>query len=353
MKRGDSLHHKLLRAHEPYILTGTASATFEGLVASGQIDGELTEAEPRPITTDSKRVLVFFMGETGDAAATKPAIAASHYRLRLDFVTAQGDECLLDSFATFQYPITLRQAAVYDAWIEFDARARIKADITDAFGAAIGLVPADIAESSLAPGHVGLDNPVQSMCDDTGRPKVAIRIYSDSHYRSWQTYNAMITMTELATAGYDCYVIGDAKQRIIFVDGEGGPEVRLWNHPNHPGIYDASGLFATVDEQVAFLRGMDVVIAPDGGVLQIACALRKPTLGLFGPTLGASRAKYAPTLSWIDGQTPDQCAPCWCGGDRPPCSVKWCHAIGGIEPLKIVEQVDEMLVKDAVKGAVT
>ena len=124
----------MLRAHEPYIFTGTAALTFEGLVATGQIQGEIAEVEPRPMTADAEKVLVFFMGEVGDAAATLAAASAFYRRhnARLDFVTAQGDECLLNAQATFEYPITLRQAEFYDAWIEFDSRARIESEMTDA-----------------------------------------------------------------------------------------------------------------------------------------------------------------------------------------------------------------------------
>ncbi len=343
-KTGDVLTQRLLRRGEPYLVNDSTAGMLEPLIRAGNVKGTLAFAEARPITADTERRLVFFAGEIGDSLCAGRAcslLLETHGpHGRPAFVTTNWDRRLFPSQPVFQYPITLRQAEYYDGWVEFDARAYRDSNIDDAFAKA--LVPA----SGVAQGDqqivkpialpLGISNAVFSMCADTGRPRIGVRIHADSHYHSWNAAMACVTMAGLNEAGFDCYVLGDGRHRIAFK--EDGKDVLLWGEN---GIYDTCGLFGSVDEYVAFMSGMDLVIAPDSGTLHIACALGLPTLGIFGPTRGEVRSKYNPTLRWIDAEM--DCAPCWCVGDRPPCEGKNCEAMLKIEPEQIVETAKEII----------
>lgn len=337
-QRGDSLVHRLLRAGEPYLLTEDAALKFEELIRNGIIEGSMIEAEPRPLTVDTERALVFFLGEVGDAVcagSSLPSAFCAHAEpTAIGFVTANADWSLFpfSRSAIFEYPITLRQAESYDAWIEYDSRAKPDQELPETFASAVGLKATEPVWTMPIP---SLQEAVSHIPAETGRPKIGVSMYCGSHYRSWQAAHACIVMAGLIEAGFDCYIVGNAARRLRFKkDGE---EQRKWGD----GMYDASGLFPTVEEQVAFLSWMDGVIAPDGGTLQIACALGKPTLGLFGPTRGECRSKYASTLRWLNAEK--DCSPCWCVGGRPPCEAKWCEAITDMEPEAIANLGKTML----------
>lgn len=345
VRRNDALLHRVLRTGEAYLVTEASASTFEQRIRSGLTAATLTEPGPPPFTFVPERVLVFFSGEVGDAVCVEPALRRRAARNEgpgsIDFVTANADACLFPpECAVFEYPITVRQAGWYDSWVEFDARRDVFTDPCEAFGNALGLEVVGPLQLAGANRYRRFLEPLESLLVETGRPRVAVNIYCDSHYRSWRGDHACATMGKLVEAGFDCYIIGNAKRKLVFQMPD-GRMTDLWVG----GIYDASGLFGNVEELVAFLWSMDAVIAPDGGILQLACAMSKPTVGLFGPTRGEHRKKYAPYLRPLDGEK--DCAPCWCVGDRPPCEGEWCEAMTAFEPERIVETVQEML---AAKG---
>lgn len=339
LQRGDSVVHRLLRPEEAYLLSESVAARVDELLRDGLLNGVLAEAEERPPTEKTERILVIPQGEPGDVICVRPAYAwwmeqKKSCLTEIAFVPTMGDECLLPALSSpiFDFPITLRQAERYDAWLEVDTRAEPHREIPEVFAEAIGLEATEplwfLQNPTMAPAF-------EALLAETERPRIGVVIYSASHYRSWQAAHACITMAGLVETGCDCYMIGDSTKRVRFKKGD--EEQRLWGD----GMYDLHGLLPTMQEKVAFLSHMDVVIAPDCGLLQVACALGKPTVGLFGPTAGEFRTKYAPTLKVI--QAEKSCSPCWCVGDRPPCECKWCQAITDLEPETIVETVKTIL----------
>ena len=328
LQQPDHLVHRLLRVGEPYLVSEASARLYRQRMEVGDVRLLLREAEARPVSATSERTLVFFSGEVGDAAAIGRGL---HPGDAVDFVTAIGDECLLDTGAVFQYPVPLRLADQYDTWVEFDARAADGVEIPEAFAKAIGKTFPEEGPTwdTTPPVHLLLADALYRLLPQNGRPLVGVSMKSASHYRSWPTLHAYHTMCGLAQAGYDCCIIGGTAERVIFkVDGQ---TKDLWGE----GLYDLSGLCANLPEVIALLSLMEVVVAPDNGMLQLACALGKPTVGVFGPTWGECRSKYAPTLTWVNGE--GECSPCWCKGDRPPCESTWCDAIGRIPPEEIIE----------------
>lgn len=338
LQRGDAVVHRLLRSDEPYLLTEAAAIRVDERIRQGTMSGSLEPAESRPMTKKSQRVLVFFGGEPGDAVTTQP-VFSYHMQHRdklpqqFGIVPAHADWSLLPfcGYPVFDYPITLKQADCFDAWVEFEPRESDTLDMVDAFSQAVGIKAEEPMWKVPIP---ALQEATSWMLADTGRPRIGVVIYAGSHYRSWQAAHACIVMAGLVEAGFDCYMIGDGSRRLRFKQGD--EEQHLWGD----GMYDAHGLLPTMEEKVAFLANMNLVIAPDCGLLQVACSLQLPTLGLFGPTRGEARSKYAPTLKWMNSEK--DCSPCWCAGDRPPCEAGWCEAITDIEPEDIVETAKTM-----------
>ena len=333
LQNADHFAYRMLRNGEPYLLYGGTESLVSGWLRNGMVAGTIEdlceEDEKRVCATPRGDTLVFWSGEVGDEVAVL-------LDQRLAFVSQHGDHFVFDGWrAVFDSPVTLRQARVFESWMEFNARANPQVSVPEAVESAFGSVCPEGEFGYTVP---SITEAVAGLSVDAGRPKIAVSIYCDSHYRSWNVLYALQAMRALAEAGFDCYIIGNATRAPKFTNAE-GEEVRLWGD----GIYDLCGCLSTVEEQVAFLASMDAVIAPDGGLLQLACAMQKPTIGLFGPTRGEGMQKYAPTLRCLSGTLEDGCAPCWCANDRPPCECKWCYAMCAISEEEIVETAKDIL----------
>ena len=342
LQRTDATVHRLLRDGEPYLLHGHAEALFDQYLRQGHIKGTMEAVEPRKITPDSRRVLTFWTGEMGDAVCHDLAAfrwgEVHDFDTEFGFVTVGGEQPLFEYRTTFEYPIPLRLACGYDAWVEFNAREHLHVEIIDAYATALGLDADCPGTLDALTEDEALARALLPIIANPDRPKVAVRLYCDSHYRSWVLTTAYAVMRGLAADGIDCYIIDSAQRRPVFNDAEGN-EQRLFGD----GIYDLCGLLQTCEEQASFLSHMDAVVCPDGGLMQLALALEKPTLCLFGPTRGEARCKYAPTLRWINGDHQRGCAPCWTNNDHPPCEGRFCGAICNITPEQVIEEVKDML----------
>ncbi|HTY98781.1 MAG TPA: glycosyltransferase family 9 protein [Rhodocyclaceae bacterium] len=74
-------------------------------------------------------------------------------------------------------------------------------------------------------------------------------------------------------------------------------------------IYVAAGRLSLA-ESAACLAGADAVVAPDTGILHLAAALDRPTLGLFSPTRAALVGQRAPHAEAKVIEKPPTCDPC-------------------------------------------
>lgn len=336
MRTGDVLTNRLLREGEPYLVNQGTAASLEQLIRSGNVSGRLNDVEPRPVTGNPTRTLVFWSGEVGDALCAAPLGWTDGDVM--DYVTLNHDRVLFpEASVVFQYPITLRLAEWYTAWVEFDARADQSCCPSVAFSKLLGsrrsalwnMPLLDVVAKYARRTDALLGGPAAR---SSGRRRVGIRINADSHYRSWNPAMACVTMVGLVEAGYDCYVIGDNQHRLqLKRDGE---VVRMWGEGTC-GMYDTCGLFASVEEYVSLVSMMNVVVTPDCGTLHIANALGVPVVGLFGPTSGESTS----ALSLSSGK---DCSPCFCAGDHAPCEGRTCEAMLQIQPEQIVEAVKQV-----------
>lgn len=346
--RSEYMSHRSLRPHEPYLVDDTIAAMLERIAESGQAYGTFSEIVPRELVRSTKRLLILCPGGIGDLLCMKTCLGhlPTWYPniSEVGFVSLQADRQIFKDgvhlpfgLHLFDYPVTMRQAEYYDAWVAFGSQERqsLRKDLIVSFSEQLGMMPPaqfEIVEIRPDPAVVKALR-AYIMSD---RPCVAVQIHSAAHYRSWHTGAAFITMNGLVEAGYDCYIIGSSKQRAIFRDEE-GVEQTVWGD----GIYDMCGLFTTSEEMIAFTELMDGVIAPDSSMLHIGGMLGKPTLGLFGLTGEESRTKYYPTLRTLQGEA--DCSPCWCITENPTCGHKNCLAMMDIDPIEIVATMVEML----------
>lgn len=337
VQRGDSLLHRILKKGESYLLTDAAGEQWEGLICSGLASGSVVPIEARPPNANATRMLFFFDGDIGDALVVRPSIAETLVKRsekEFGFVTPNGDWSLFpfSGCPVFEFPVTLRQAETFDVWAEFNFRQQGDVDPVVAFGTIVGLKPKEPIWTLAVP---ALERAVGRLLPQTGRPRVGLCLRTRSHYRSWYGQHASVVAAGLVEAGFDCYFLGPLNQRLEF--RKEGEENVLWGD----GLYDLQGRFATVEEHVACLANMDVVVAPDGGDLLIACALQKPTVGLFWCACGERYLPYAPTLTCLNARR--ECSPCWCNGDKTPCEEAYCLAVSTIDPEDVVNAVTQKM----------
>lgn len=342
--RSEHMSHRVLVPREEYLVDDTIAHMLDRLVAEGQCSGEFRDAADRPLDVGTKRLLILCPGGIGDLICMKACLQELHkWYPNLDevgFVSSDADrQIFLDGaeygfeLSVIEYPVTLRQAGYYGAWLAFGSQQleSLRQDITVSFSAQLGMQPPE-SSAHVRP-NVAVRNRLKAHLNPVdGRYKVGVQIQSASHYRSWHSGAAFVAMSGLAKGGCDCYILGSSKQRIIYRD-EDGVEQPVWGD----GIYDMSGVLTSSEEMIAFASLMDCIVAPDSGFLHIGGALRKPTFGLFGLSDGCSRTRYYPTLTVLQGEA--ECSPCWCISEIPTCGYPNCIAIMEIDPATVVDAV--------------
>lgn len=77
-------------------------------------------------------------------------------------------------------------------------------------------------------------------------------------------------------------------------------------------IEDAVGIFSyPIGFVMALISKMDLVVSVDTGVIQVAGALDRPLIGLFGVTAPERYMSYFNNVSWIHKQDKFACSPCY------------------------------------------
>jgi heptosyltransferase-2 len=95
----------------------------------------------------------------------------------------------------------------------------------------------------------------------------------------------------------------------------------------------------TLRELAALIHHLDLLITNDSSPLHIAVALKKPVVGLFGPT--AARALFPGGPNRVALQSPAACSPCYAFGRFPGCSAPTCMAAITVE--SVTQAVEALL----------
>ena len=73
-------------------------------------------------------------------------------------------------------------------------------------------------------------------------------------------------------------------------------------------------------EMPAAISPYSMAVAPDSSFIHLAAALRRPAVGLFGPTDGAVRTSDYPDVRFLDVRRDLRCVPCW-RNEEIPCAL--------------------------------
>jgi Glycosyltransferase family 9 (heptosyltransferase) len=347
---GSVLSYHMLESGEPYLV----NALIAELLLQSSPDSKIEDPPEKPLHKEIQSMMIMFPGGLGDILSMKSCleymILGRHlcypYLNNIGFVSSYEDRELLldnstlrDCVAVFDYPIALRRAEQYDAWVSFGAMERqsIEKELQDSFAEVLG-IDSPKSPASLTPNPV-IKKALRGYIKDTGRIRVGMQIYSAAHYRTWHPANAIMTAIGLTELGCDVYIIGGPSQKLQFTENgvqAGPPE----------NVIDTSGQLKNNEELVGFCSLMDFAITADTALLHIAGCLRLPGLGLFGLTDGAKRTSYYPTISYINGTgCPD--APCWSVAEHPLCAVEsrepFCRAMMNFDPHELVDRCEQIM----------
>jgi ADP-heptose:LPS heptosyltransferase len=106
-------------------------------------------------------------------------------------------------------------------------------------------------------------------------------------------------------------------------------------------------------EAAALASGCRALVAPDSSFIHLAAALRRPVVGLYGPTDGAVRTSDYPGVRFLDARRDLRCVPCW-RNEEIPCALTGMRAsvcLGEIGPLSVVAALEDLLSRTREAGA--
>jgi hypothetical protein len=106
-------------------------------------------------------------------------------------------------------------------------------------------------------------------------------------------------------------------------------------------------------EAAALASGCRALVAPDSSFIHLAAALRRPAVGLFGPTDGAVRTSDYPDVRFLDVRRDLRCVPCW-RNEEIPCALTGMRAsvcLGEIGPLSVAAALEDLLSRTREAGA--
>lgn len=321
-----------------YVMTEQILLKIADDTASQQTPPKLTtvKLDNRPITADTKRLLVYFPGGIGDVISLKPVLQQFRKQrpdVELAVVSTLADQCLIGDVCTlWDYPVTEAVANYYDAWVniaEMD-KVSIGQELQETFADYLGV------ENPMSKPELATDDRVVSALAsylvDPEMPQIAVHLNSASHFRSIPHLLGAKVMFLLIERGCRCYVVGGVGDSITWVGPKQCPE----------GITDMTFFLEPLEHYMAFLRHMDVVLTCDTGAMHIAGALDVPTLALFGMTRGDQRTSFYPSIQYIQGEA--DCGPCENIDKDPPCTGNpVCMAIATIDPEYIADKIMEMV----------
>jgi len=325
--------YRLLYKDIPYVMTGKFLERLQD--ADPYAAFEL--APEKPLTKQSRSLLLFFPGGIGDVIALRPVLQKfreDNPGVLVAVVSTVADQPLIgDIVSLFDYPITLIMAEQFDAWVnvaEMD-RASVGQELQDTFAKFLGLEPPD-ASPVLEP-DATLVTALQGYVKNPDRPRIGIHMDSASHFRSIPRKLGLKTAFLLAEHGYDCYMLGGPENMIVLTYN---------GKPTAPpeGIYDMTKILGPLEYYIAFLKHIDVLLTCDTGAMHIAGAMSVSTVAIFGMTDGSKRTSYYPSVQYL--QSSRSCSPCELITVDPPCEHPWCQAIAEFTPVEIVNKIMEV-----------
>jgi len=165
-----------------------------------------------------------------------------------------------------------------------------------------------------------------------GKSVIGVQIRSDETYRDYPHMPALV-----ATLARDHVVLLFDSRPILGYDFANVIQV------GGQGLRQAAALAS----------GCQALVAPDSSFVHLAAALRRPAIGLFGPTDGAVRTSDYPDVRYLDVRRDLRCVPCW-RNEEIPCALTGLRTsvcLGEIGPLSVVAALEELLSETGRQGA--
>jgi len=163
----------------------------------------------------------------------------------------------------------------------------------------------------------------QQLLAQMRRPLAGLQVNATSKLRTYPAAKLRRTAALLLDAGFGVVILDEAL---------GGD----WP----TGSFDLSGVLS-IRQVAAIIDELDVLIAPDSGLMHLAAAVETPCIALFGPTDPDLRIRGYPTCVALRGNSSAGCPPCH---DRPRCRPKgYASCLNTIGPGQIVSAVRALL----------
>jgi ADP-heptose:LPS heptosyltransferase len=293
-------------------------------------------------------ILVVRPGGFGDLLFLTPCLREIKNRwpgVHLDVGTFQEFAPIfngLDLCGTIPYPIPLKMAQQYDAWIFLENSiennpAAKDHHMTDMFAKRIGIeLASKQAEYKMSDEERNWAEVTYPRNKD--KPKrIAVQAAASIPTRAYPSSLLTETILQLEPAGWEIFILGRPGE----INSAGLPFLRnLCNdHLNFR-------------QSIAVLSTCDIVLGPDSAIIHYAGALGIPALGLYGPFSWKVRTCYAPKTYCLQGK--GECGPCFHhprGNASPfpqngPCTVTGrCELLAQLQPRQIVKKLEEMVAK--------
>ena len=144
-----------------------------------------------------------------------------------------------------------------------------------------------------------------AMLGELPRPRIGIQLGASTLLRTWPRDHAIVLAATLASLGCGVVLLGDEKQRTFELPAKMPIDV--------PGaILNLAGRL-TFGVTCAIIDNMDLLVAPDSGLLHVAATLPQPTraIGIYGPFPADIRTAYYSRVRTLDeASAVCQRAPC-------------------------------------------
>jgi heptosyltransferase II len=171
--------------------------------------------------------------------------------------------------------------------------------------------------------------------NDIGQtPVVALAPGAVGPSKRWTEYAELAR--QISEAGYDVWIVGGPAEK---------PLAQAISETRKTGIYDRTS--ADLRNGIFALATATLVVSNDSGLMHVAAAIGRPTIGIFGPT---SPFHWAPLngLSATIKRTPNLvCQPC----HKPVCRVQHHRCMRDITPEEVMTAIRAILEEDKFQRA--
>lgn len=359
-----------IAAGEPVLLPDRAAEKLEtycpGLVNVGSVDGYYNKYEGQPL--EGRSLLLVRHGGFGDLLFLTPLLRYLDERYGNAGLAVACGRRYHGVFLRnrhvrriFTYPVKLKDFVSFDYQLCYEGTLETSEDpgvhAVDLMARHAGL--ADVGDRRLVYGvEPALTRKARNILRHelkvkAGDATVGLHLRASSPIRTYPLESSLVVAAVLGAAGARVFLLGAEGDWAKTVGRKLSPSAKLENVDN------LCGRFRTMDQTVAFLSRLDLLIGPDSALVHFAGALDIPTVALYGPFPGAVRTKYYPRCITLEGRyaiRPDvqECAPCFKHGPNPcpkagedgasPC-------LRNLEPEAVIRAAVGLLAKKGPNGA--